>query len=171
MILSRRLWVTLQTLLVAALAVAAAANLHQYAAKTVSTTPRPTGILTLYVEDGPTAQPLPGVTIVIPEAGLVVVTDEMGETPALTLPVIADGEFSNILPKPWGEITLLVYRAGYIEQAIFHVNVWENQVRNGPSILLFPQTPGAVEPHILTEGPQKPWVQELLSHYRPAEGN
>lgn len=128
----------------------------------------PTGSIILFVEDGSTKKPIGYARVVIPEMGQAFTTDENGKTETIRVPIVEDAAFKGILPKPWGEITLLVYKEGYVECAIFHVNVWENQTRNGPTVLLFPVSPSeSTDPFTLTEGPNRLWVKELLDRYKP----
>lgn len=129
----------------------------------------PTGSIIIYVQDGNSKKPLQNACVSIPEAGTSFYTDENGKTETIRVPIIEDTEYKGILPKPWGEITILVYKNGYVDCAIFHVNIWENQTRNGPTVLLFPTSgDSSNQPFTLTEGPNRIWVNELLDKYRPA---
>ena len=128
----------------------------------------PTGSIIVYVEDGNTKKPLENAVVTIPETGQSYLTDENGKTDTIKVPIIEDTEYRNIVPKPWGEITLLVYKTGYVDCAIFHINIWENQTRNGPTVLLFPYSAdGGNQPFTLTEGPNRLWVNQLLNQFRP----
>ncbi len=130
----------------------------------------PTGSIIVFVEDADTKKPLKDACVAIPETGSIYKTDENGKTNTIRIPIIEDSTYKDILGKPWGEVTLLVYKSGYVECAIFHVSVWENQTRNGPTVLLFPVTAGeSNQPFTLTEGPQRLWVDQLLDQFRPAE--
>lgn len=136
--------------------------------ETLKGTVTPTGSIIIYVEDGNSQKPLQHASVTIPETGQSFTTDENGKTETIRVPIIEDSEYKGVLPKPWGEITLLVYMQGYVDCAIFHVNIWENQTRNGPTVLLFPSSPGDTnQPFTLTEGPNRLWVKQLLDKYRP----
>ena len=125
------------------------------------------GSIAITVRDGMTDQPVQSAAVVIPESGQTAYTDKEGKTEVLRVPIVEDAAFRQILPKPWGEITVLVYKQGYIDCAIFHVNIWENQTRNGPTVLLFPADGSQDQPFTLTEGPGRIWVQQLLDQYKP----
>jgi hypothetical protein len=130
----------------------------------------PTGSIIIYVQDGNTKKGLQNACVSIPETGQSFYTDENGKTDTIKVPIIEDTEYKGIFPKPWGEITILVYSRGYVDCAIFHVNIWENQTRNGPTVLLFPTSgDGSNQPFTLTEGPNRIWVNELLNKFRPAD--
>lgn len=128
-----------------------------------------TGSLIVTVVDGFTEQPLKGARVVIPEAGQSALTDAQGKTGVLQAPIAVDTVYQNILPKSWGEITLLVYYPGYIDCAIFHVNITQDRTRQGPTVLMFPlDADGSNQPFTLIESPNRQWVQELLNKYRSA---
>lgn len=130
----------------------------------------PTGSIIIFVQDGGTKEPLENACVAIPETGFTYRTDSNGKTNTIRIPIIEDSEFRNIVPKPWGEITILVYYPGYVDCAIFHVNIWENQTRNGPTVLLFPVSPAdSNQPFTLTEGPNRLWVNQLLDKFRPED--
>ena len=128
------------------------------------------GTLILSAEDGITGAPLPGVTIVIPEMDLTVVTGDDGTVDPILVPIMQDTLSRYSLERPWGEITLLSYKEGYLDGAIFHVQVWENQTRQGPTLLLFPLSSSTSDqPLSLVEGPHRLWVNALLDAYRPRQ--
>lgn len=127
----------------------------------------PTGTIVVYVKDGPSDEPLENARVVIPEMGQSFLTDRNGSTGEIRAPVREDADYKAICPQLWGEITLLIYKPGYADCAIFHVNILENQTRNGPTVLLFPLAPGeANDPFTLTEAPNKLWVEQLLDRFR-----
>jgi hypothetical protein len=128
----------------------------------------PKGSIIVFVEDGNAKEPIPDACVTIPETGQSFHTDKNGKTETIQVPILEDSSYKGILPKPWGEITLLVYKEGYVDCAIFHVNIWENQTRSGPTVLLFPVTPDiGSQPFTLTEAPNRLWVNELLNRFKP----
>jgi hypothetical protein len=130
--------------------------------------PGASGSIMVFVKDGFSEKPLPGAEVIIVEDGKSYSTDSEGKTPIISVPILQDPSYRSILPKPWGEITLLIYKEGYIDCAIFHVNVMEKQTRHGPTVLLFPlDNDGTNQPFVLTEGPNPSWTKQLLDQYRP----
>ncbi|MDD3242636.1 MAG: hypothetical protein PHD32_02795 [Eubacteriales bacterium] len=128
---------------------------------------QPCGSLVISVQNGLTKEPLAGATVVIPETGQRCTTGSDGRTPVIQVPIAGDAAYADILPQTWGEITVLAYCSGYADYALLHVHVWENQTRCGPTILMFEK--GATDTDqsfILTEGPHRLWVQQLLDRYR-----
>ena len=125
------------------------------------------GSLEVTVVDGFTEQPIEGARVVVPETGQSVLTNAQGKSGVLTAPIRRDENYEDILPKSWGEITLLIYCQGYIDCAIFHVNIAQDKTRQGPTVLLFPlDADGSNQPFTLIESPNRQWVQELLRKYR-----
>lgn len=126
------------------------------------------GYIQPQVVDGFSEQPIEGAAVVIPETGQRFVTSEDGLTALIKLPIREDAHFAEISPKPWGEVTLIIYKEGYVEYVLFHTHVWEDQTRKGPTILLFPQVEGEnQEPFSVVEGPHRLWVKDLIEKYRP----
>ena len=126
------------------------------------------GYLQPQVVDGFSEEPIEGATVVIPETGQKFVTSKDGYTAMIQIPVREDEHFRDIAPKPWSEITVIVYRKDYIEYVLFNTHVWESQSRKGPKILLFPKEEGKEnEPFSVVEGPHRVWVKELVEKFRP----
>ncbi|MBM7582548.1 hypothetical protein JOD02_001405 [Caldicoprobacter guelmensis] len=125
------------------------------------------GYIQPHVVDGFTERPIEGAAVVIPELGKKFKTNAQGLTPAIRVPIIEDTHYKNILPKTWGEITLIVYKEGYIDYVLFHTHVWENQSRKGPKILLFPQSREEVsDPMAIIESPHRLWVKQLVEKFK-----
>lgn len=124
--------------------------------------------LQVCVVDGWTESPIEGASVVVPEIGQTFTTDSEGKTPVITVPVIEDETYNNILEKPWGEITLIIYNDGYIPYALFHLMVCKDEYRNGPTILLFEKgSTASDDPFCIVEGPDSSWVNELINKYDP----
>lgn len=128
---------------------------------------QPSGSIIICAQDGLSREPMAGVEVVIPETGERYTTDETGKTPPIAVPVIPDENAGKLMPQTWGEITVLGYKPGYADYAIFGVHVWENQTRYGPTLYMFETDPNAAgQPYTLCEGPHRLWVQQLLDKYR-----
>ena len=128
------------------------------------------GYIQPQVVDGFSEEPIEGATVVIPEIGQQFITAQDGMTAIIKVPIKEDVHFAEISPKPWSEITLIIYKEGYVEYVLFHTHVWEDQSRQGPRIMLFPQVEGEKhEPFSLVEGPHRLWVKELVDKYRPGK--
>lgn len=132
--------------------------------------PKHFGFIQPQVVDGFSDEPLEGATVVIPETDQSFITSADGLTALIKVPITEDAHYAEIAPKPWSEITLIIYKEGYIEYVLFHTHVWENQSRKGPTILLFPKVEGDEnEPFSVVEGPHRMWVKELVEKFRPDE--
>lgn len=125
-----------------------------------------TARLRVHVADGRDDAPIEGAAVVIPETGDCVYTDADGSTEIIYLPVNTDAVYEGIYKKPWGEVSLLVYKQGYADYALFHLMIEPNALRDGPVVLLFPKEAGKL-PYSLTEGPAQEWVDGLLDKFRP----
>ena len=84
------------------------------------------------------------------------------------MPVIRDKRYDAILEKPWGEVTLIIYKEGFVPYALFYLQVIGGQTREGVKILLFEQGgTESNEPFSIIEGPSRAWVDALVEMYRP----
>lgn len=149
----------------AALALAALGGLILFAKeKTV-----PTAQLQVQVLDGQSEQPLSDCVVIVAETGESTQTDQSGKTPVMTVPCLADGSLDKVFPRLWGEVTLLVYREGYLPYALFHTQVNADALRDGPRIYLFKED-GTMEkePFSVIEGPPRDWVNGLLERFAPS---
>ncbi len=127
-----------------------------------------TAKLTVRVLEGYTESPIADASVVVLETGKVYQTDSKGMTETIDVPVIRDKRYDAILEKPWGEITLIIYKDGFVPYALFYLQVIGGQTREGVKILLFEQ--GATEsyaPFSIIEGPSRAWVDALVDMYRP----
>ena len=120
------------------------------------------------VLDAKTQQPISGATICIPETGKTYQTDESGAAGTISVPILRDTRYDEILPKDWGEVTLLVYKEGYAPYALFYLRINENQARIGPTIYLYTtESFGLETPFSIIENPDDAWAAELIKKYRP----
>lgn len=126
----------------------------------------PYGDIIIKVQDGMSLEPIEGAEVIIVETDGRYTTDEQGKTPKIRVPIIEDKNFTDILKKPWGEVTIIVNKPGYATYVLFYAQIWENETRQGPNVLLFKADESAAErPYIIVEGPQRIWVNELISKY------
>ncbi|NLJ40435.1 MAG: hypothetical protein GX352_02310 [Clostridiales bacterium] len=127
-----------------------------------------TGSLNPQILDGFSEEPIQGAVVVVPETGGKYITDENGYTPQIKAPIIPNPNFRDIHPQVWGEITLIVYKEGYIEYILLHTNIWEGQNRQGPKILLFKKEDKLLDqPMSIIEGPNQLWINSLVEQYKP----
>lgn len=124
--------------------------------------------LTVNVVEGYTETPIEGACVVVVETGDMFITDESGYTELIEVPVIRDTRYDDILSKPWGEITLIIYKEGFMPYALFYLQVAEGETREGVKILLFEEgISESNEPFSIIEGPNRVWVNALIDIYRP----
>jgi hypothetical protein len=124
--------------------------------------------LTIDVLEGRTETPVEGAQVVILETGKVYGTDKNGKTDVIEVPYIRDTRYDSIFPKQWGEVSLIVYKEGFLPYALFYLQVAENQTRKDVKVLLFENdSTGSAEPFSIIEGPNRAWVDELVNKYQP----
>ncbi|MEY8382097.1 hypothetical protein AALG83_02860 [Christensenellaceae bacterium 44-20] len=126
------------------------------------------GSISPVVLDAKTQAPISGATICIPETGKNYETDESGTAGTISIPILRDTRYDEMLPKDWGEITLLVYKEGYAPYALFYLRVREKEARIGPTIYLYTtESFGLETPFSIIENPEDAWAAELIKKYRP----
>ena len=127
-----------------------------------------TAKLTVNVVEGYTETPIEGASVVVVETGQVYSTDASGYTEVMEVPVIRDTRYDDILSKSWGEITLIIYKDGFVPYALFYLQVAAGETREGVKILLFEQgDTESSEPFSIIEGPNRVWVDALIEMYQP----
>ena len=125
---------------------------------------------TVNVVEGYTDTPVMGAKVVVLETGKTYATDEGGNTGIIEVPVVRDTRFDDIIPKPWGEVSLIVYKDGFLPYALFYLQVVGGETRSGVKILLFENnSTGNSEPFSIIEGPNRLWVDELVKRYQPKD--
>jgi len=129
---------------------------------------RDRGTLSIRVLDGWSDGPIENARVVIPETGDVSMTDADGRTEPISVPILYDRHYANILPQHWGTVTLLIYADGYYAQAVYGVRTEKDTVRSDLIIRMFPGDGSMGEkPFVLVESPDSDWVCELLHRYGP----
>ena len=118
------------------------------------------------VTDASTGEPIQNATIVIPELNKSFITDSQGNIGRINVPVIYDNRYDNILKKPWGEISILVYADGYAPCSVLGYMVKNGVDREGPAIMLFNEG-NKSQSYSLYEAPHKEWVDTLIEKYKP----
>ncbi len=130
----------------------------------------PTGLLSPIVLDGKTNAPISGAAICIPETGKTYRTDDNGAVGNISVPILRDERYDKMLPKDWGEITLLVYKEGYAPYGLFYLRVRKSQSRTGPTIYLYAQESFSLgTPFTIIENPDDAWAREMLRKYQPED--
>lgn len=124
--------------------------------------------LSVNVVEGYSEMPIENASVVVLETGKVYQTDANGYTQVFEVPVLRDTRFDDILSKPWGEVTLIIYKEGFMPYALFYLQVIDGQTREGVKILLFEQgVSKSSEPFSIIEGPNRLWVDKLIKMYQP----
>ena len=121
-----------------------------------------TGSVAFRILDGHTAEPVQNAAVVIPEADKTVFTDANGYTEDIEVTIVEDTRFA--IAKPWGEVSVLIYKDGFSDYALFYAQVQKNVRRDVITVFLYNM---GAQPYALIEGPKDDWVLQMLEHYRP----
>lgn len=124
-------------------------------------------MLKIYVYDGVSNRPLENATVCIPEVNGYYHTGADGSTVLISVPTLRNTNFDDVHMRSWGEVTLLVYREGYIDFILFYLMVQADKTRIGPNIALYPTaTPDDNILHSLIESPENSWAEEIRDKYK-----
>jgi len=124
--------------------------------------------LTVNVVEGYSEAPIAGAKVVIVETGKAYETNENGMTGIIEVPFVRDTRYDRILQKPWGEVSLIIYKDGFVPYALFYLQLLKGQTREGVKILLFEHDEGEINaPFSIIEGPSRVWVNKLVEMYQP----
>ena len=117
------------------------------------------------VIDGFSGMPIEGVKIIVPEANSEVYTDSTGKSAKIAVPVLKGN--SNCVTKDFGTFTVLGYKEGYNEYALFFANIIEEQQRHVKMYMFKTDTPlSSGMPLATVESPDKDWVLQLVNEYK-----
>lgn len=126
----------------------------------------PEGRMRVRVLDGITDKPIPGASVVIPEADIRCRTDERGLTTVMELPCTVDEGLSSLLPYDEGRVTLLVYADGYIPYLLLYCRVLPGMERQTPTIYMWPDD-GSLPVFEVIEAPPLEWAAGLAEKFKP----
>ena len=117
----------------------------------------------LDIEDN---KPVYNACICIPEANAYFYTDNNGNTPLMEVPVLPNEYYNKTLKRNFGEITVLIYKEGYIDYILLNFTVKENEVRQGVKLLLYKKENSEQDFISIVETPDNNWIKSLIEKYR-----
>ncbi len=115
--------------------------------------------------DGFSGLPMEGVRIVLPENELELLTDTDGKTKTADIKVVKNQNFT--VEQDYGTFTVLAYKDGYNDYALFFAQIKSGQDRNIKLYMFLKDTPlSSGTPLATVESPDKAWVNEIVEKYR-----
>ncbi len=94
------------------------------------------GNISPIVRDGKTDAPIENAVICVPETGKTYQTDGHGAVGKISVPILRDDRYDAMIPKNWGEVTLLVYK-GLCALRLVYLRIHKDESRTGPTIFLY----------------------------------
>lgn len=123
------------------------------------------GHLHIRVVDAYTLEPLSGATIVIADTNKSSISDKTGSCIFTGVPIQANSLHQHLVSQSWGECTILAEYEGYRPTVILHAQVEKNQMRNGPTVYMFPTETDDIEVAVIAESPKDEWINQLVEKY------
>jgi hypothetical protein len=120
--------------------------------------------LKIKIIDLKTREPLENATVCIVETSKYYTTDKQGNTPTIQVPYLKNSNFDNVLERPWGDITILAYKDGYVDYLVFYIMVQKNKTRY-LTLTLAPYSVGS-KPYLIIESPDDAWAKEIIKKYK-----
>ena len=123
------------------------------------------GYVSFCAIDGLSGMPIENVRIVLPENDCVLQTGSDGRSDKAEITVKKDERYS--LPQDYGTFSVLGYKEGYNDYALFFAQIRQGQTREIKLYMFKTDTPlSSGAPLATVESPEKEWVKELVEKYR-----
>lgn len=117
------------------------------------------------VRDSADASYLEGATVFVLETQSYFSTDADGATGIISVPFERDNRYDSSCSKNFMEITLLVYKEGYIDYVLLHTTIYPGETKN-KLILLDKKEDELTDFYIFTDAAPQSWVNEFISKYK-----
>ncbi len=125
------------------------------------------GSLRVQAVNAYTMEPIAGAYIVAAECKASAYTDSLGFAYLNDIPLLPNELFAGTISCTWGEASLFAYAEGYLPYALLHAAVYDNTLRLGPTLYLFPEGETGVNVTTMIESPKETDMQKLIEFYRP----
>lgn len=125
------------------------------------------GSLRVQAVNAYTMEPIAGAYVVAAGCKKSVYTDALGFAYLNDIPLLPNKLFAGAIGCTWGEAGLFAYADGYLPYALLHVIVYDNTLRLGPTLYLFPEGETGVNVTTMIESPKEADMQKLIEFYRP----
>ncbi len=125
------------------------------------------GKIVVQVLESNSNRQIDGATVCVIETRHYENTDKYGKTSMIEVPIIRNSNFDISLERPFGEVTLLVYKNGYADSINFYQSVMPGSTRVGIVIYLTPiisESDNKTE--ISMEKPNEVWINNLINLYK-----
>ena len=124
-----------------------------------------TGNVSFTAIDGFSGLPIEGVKIVLPENNCELITDTDGRTKKAEVKVVENLNYT--VNQNYGTFTVLAYKEGYNDYALFFAQIKSEQDRNIKLYMFLKDTPlSSGTPLATVESPDKEWVNKIVEKYR-----
>ncbi len=123
------------------------------------------GQINVTVLDGFSGLPVEQVKLVVPEGEKIAYTDSSGKCSITDVPIFFDERYP--IKQGYGTFSLLGYKDGYNDYALFFAQLKEGETRNFKIYMFMVDTPfSSGTPLSTIESPDSEWVKGILDNYR-----
>ena len=125
------------------------------------------GEIVVTVLETNTLNPVDNATVCIIETKKYYQTNTKGLTEKISAPILKNQNFNNSLERPWGELTILVYKPGYADSINFYTAINQNTTRVGFVVYLTPIINEEDNtPTVNTETPNPSYITQLINLFK-----
>jgi len=124
------------------------------------------GKIRLNISDCRTDMPVHNACIIILETNEIFYSDNNGNSPYISVPVNIDARFNSVEPKNYGEISILIYKEGYIDCFLLNIPVKPESISDNISVLMQVKTPDSPAFVTVCESPDDEWIERIFEKYR-----
>lgn len=104
-------------------------------------------------------RPIEGVKIVIPEGRIVNLSNKNGEVDLL-IPNMFLNNMDHKINKGYGEFTILAYKEGFAQKAVFKIHISKNEKENKITLVMKKTSKPLMEYSVVK--PSKEWAKDLI---------
>ena len=139
----------------------------KFSVKQTNTSASQSGRIQIEVLDDLSGKPVDGATVCVIETRHYENTNKYGKTGYIEVPIIRNANFDISLERPYGEITILVYKNGFADNLSFYNFIKPNTTRVGIIIRLKTIiNKEDIAPTIIINQPDKYWSEALIKLYK-----
>ncbi len=124
-----------------------------------------TASLKITLRDSFDASYIKDATVFVLETESYFKTDEKGQTGIINIPYERDARYDSTSSKNFMEITLLIYKEGYIDYILLHTAIYSGEVKN-KLVILDKKQDDLMSYYVFTDEANHTWIEKIIAKYK-----